>query len=427
MVNKILVFTFFIIGQVAIGQEIIDSAIVHMETMVYFENDESILTEDDKPEILKLLDRAEKYSDYKFWVEAHTDDVGSEEYNLVLSEKRKKSVVDFLLTQNVPINLIQSDFHGESRRIAFKQNDESRKLNRRVVLQLITKSQFLYLKGNIIDEESKEGITAQIQLIASNFKSEAKSDSTGKFKILSPVNSKVSIEIVAKDHFIATNKLKITEKHRDIKLKIPLPIIEIGKVFNFKNMLFFGNKSIMLPSSKPVLELLKRFMFLNNEQCIEIAGHINLPHESKVDKSTKNYRLSVARALEVHDALNEIGVGTERLLARGYGNWEMIYPFATNETQMKFNRRVEIIISECDSTLIIQNHEIPNREEFNLADRINRYYSDKNFQRDIQNFPKKAQVDLLKQIKSMKKNNIDPSQYSYRELLLALRNGFRSK
>jgi hypothetical protein len=141
----------------------------------------------------------------------------------------------------------------------------------------------------------------------------------------------------------------------------------------------------------------------------------------KIYEGSKNYRLSVARALEVHDALNKIGVGGERLLARGYGNWEMIYPFAKHEAQMKFNRRVEIIISDCESIRTIPNHEIPDREEFNLADDpINRYYSDKNYQRDIRNFPKKAQLDLLMQIKTMKENNLDPSQYTYRELLLSL-------
>jgi outer membrane protein OmpA-like peptidoglycan-associated protein len=426
MVNKTLVFIFLVIGQVATSQELIDSTIVHMEAMIYFDNDESILTEGDKPEILKLLSSTAKYSDYKLWVDAHTDDVGSEEYNLTLSEKRKQSVVDFLLSQNVPTNLIQSDFHGESKRISLKQNDESRKLNRRVSLQLITKKQFLYLKGNIFDEESKEGITAQIQLKSADFISEAKSDSSGEFKILAPNNSIVSIDITAKDYFIATNNLKITEKHRDIKLKVPLPRIEIGKVFNFKNMLFFGDRSIMLPSSHHVLEHLKRFMFLNNEQCIEIAGHINLPNEGKVDTNTHNYRLSVARALEVHDALHAIGVDTARILARGYGNWEMVYPFASTESQMKFNRRVEIIISDCDSTRLIQNHEIPNREEFNFVAPLHRYYSEDNLQSDIQSFPTKTQIDLLEHIKKMKNAQIDPSQYTYRELILALRKEQRS-
>lgn len=424
--NKVLVFIFLLVGHVATCQEIIDSAIVHLETVIYFENDEYILSEDDKPEILKLLDSAEKYSNYKFWVDAHTDDVGSEAYNLILSGKRKKSVVEFLKSQNVPDDYIQSNFHGESMRVSFNENDESRRLNRRVVLQLITKKQFLYLKGNVLDEESREGIEAQIQLSAKDFKSKTKSDSTGKFQILSPLDSKVSIEIVAKDHFVETNKLEISDKHRDINLKIPLPKIDIGKAFKFKDMLFVGDKSIILPNSHQALELLKRFMSLNYEQCIEIAGHVNLPNEGKVDKDTRYYQLSVARALEVHDALINIGIREDRILARGYGNWEMIYPFATSENQMRMNRRVEIIISDCDSSRMIQNHEIPNREEFNQpdlspnqSDILDRYFSRLSFKKDIQNFPKMVQVNIVRQIKGLKENNIDPSDYTYRELLLA--------
>ncbi len=419
--SKILASIFLLFCQFAFGQDVLDSTIVHLETIIYFDTNESSLTDDDLSKILQLLDEATKYSDYKLWVDAHTDEVGSESANLLLSEKRKDSVVSYLLSQKVSLDFIESDFHGESMRIARRHNNASRQLNRRVTVRLFTTKQFLYLEGTVIDEQTQKGIEADIQLRAVDFKSVTRTDTNGRFRILSPLNSNVTIEVVAKNYFIATKTLEITEKHKDVKLKIPLPDIKIGKIFNFEKILFVGNKSILLPTSYEPLEHLKRFMFENEDLCIEIAGHTNHPNQPKVEVNSLFYQLSVARALEVYDALNEIGVASDRMLARGYGNWNMVYPYAVAEFQMKHNRRVEIIISDCDSTATIQNQEVPNRAEFNRADPILRHYTDTSFQRDLENFnTKKIREDLTKQVKAMKKKDMDPTLYTYREMLMAL-------
>lgn len=418
--NRIFASLLLLASHTAFGQDILDSTIVHLETVIYFDTDESILSDDDKSEIRQLLDAASNYSDYKLWVDAYTDEVGSEAYNLELSEKRKESVVEYLLSQNVPVNFIESNFHGESMRVAPQTNNAGRQLNRRATLRLYTKKQYLYVEGTVVDEESNKGIQANILLRAIDFKMETKSDTNGQFRILSPLDSKVTIEVVAKNHFIATNTLDITKKHLDVNLKIPLPKAEIGKVFKFQNILFVGDKSIMLPDSYNALDHLKRFMVENDELCIEIAGHINHPNHSNVATNSRHFQLSVARALEVYDALIDIGVASDRMLARGYGNWKMIYAYTELESLMKYNRRVEIIITDCDSTSQIKNHQIPNREEFILADPILRHYAKFTFERDLSNFNPKIQHDLIRQIAEMEKNNLDPSKYTYREMLIAL-------
>lgn len=349
--------------------QVLDSIQLHSEVIIYFASDESILTDDDRTKILELINTSKSLNAYKFLIDAHTDDVGNETYNLQLSERRKASVVSFLESQHIPLIYINSNYHGESKRVVSQEDEASRKLNRRVVIQLLIPEQKeqeeqIYLRGTIVSEDSKNGIPAQIQLRSKDFESKVTTDSLGRFKILSPVDASVVLEVVAKDHFIASKTLKITERHSDINLKVPLSKIEAGKKFSLKNMLFVGNKSIMLPTSFKALEHLKRFMTANGEQCIEIGGHVNVPHHPKLKKDTYDYQLSVARALEVHDELVGIGVDSTRLLARGYGNWQMIYPKALKEEQMKFNRRVEVVISKCDSTALLKNHSIPNRKHF---------------------------------------------------------------
>lgn len=401
------------------SQEVLDSSIVHHEKVIYFNSDEHALSEGDKAEILELIEVKDGFESYQFYVDAHTDDVGSDTYNQKLSERRKESIVSYLKAHQIADTSVISNFHGESLRVALSDDKESRRLNRRAVVQLITKKKFVYLKGVILDEETKEAISADIQLNTKTFSSTTKTDSTGKFKILSPTDTYVSIEVVAKDYFIETNTLKVTEAYAGKFLKVPMPKIEIGKKFTFKNMLFVGNKSIVLPGSKRVLEHLKRFMFVNTEQCIEIAGHINRPNNGRVEKHTVNYQLSVARALEVHDALQRIGIDEDRMLARGYGNWQMLFPFAKSEEKQRLNRRVEIVISDCDSTKTILNHAIPNREDFNLPNPGERQYSELHLERDIKKFSSKAQNDIKAQIKKFKKKGRDATQYTYREMLKA--------
>jgi len=419
MFRYIIFFLFILSGFELTGQNVKDSSIVHEEFLIYYDTDVFALGSSDKEALDSLILKANEES-YKFYVDAHTDDVGTNEYNLELSNKRKTEIVSYLISQNIDQQNIISNFHGETLKVAFENNDQSRQKNRRAVVQLITVQQFVYVQGEIVDDETLEGIPAEILIRNNTFESSTKTNSDGRFKLLAPVDQIVSIEVVAKDYFIETNTIKITVNHAEKSLKIPLPKAEIGDKFTFEQMLFRGGRSIMLPQSKPALQHLKRFMFVNSDHCIEIAGHINHPSQPKVETTSFNFDLSVARANVVYYELYNIGVTADRMLARGYGNWEMVFPFARMESQMRKNRRVEIIISDCDSTRLISNHEVVNKDVFNKPPPNQRVYVEAEFEKDILHFPAKAQKDLKRQIKKMKKKNIDPSQFTYMEMLIAL-------
>lgn len=66
-------------------------------------------------------------------VTGHTDSVGSDAYNLKLSEKRAKSVADYLVTSGIPADSVLSvGGAGESQPVADNKTAEGRALNRRV-------------------------------------------------------------------------------------------------------------------------------------------------------------------------------------------------------------------------------------------------------------------------------------------------------
>ena len=69
-------------------------------------------------------------------VEGHTDSVGSDDYNLTLSQKRAQAVRDYLVQQGIPENSIASRGLGKAGPVASNDTPEGRQQNRRVELVL---------------------------------------------------------------------------------------------------------------------------------------------------------------------------------------------------------------------------------------------------------------------------------------------------
>lgn len=70
----------------------------------------------------------------KLEVEGHTDNVGSEEYNQLLSEQRAATVLEFLVQQGLPESSVTSHGFGKSQPVAANDTPEGRAKNRRVEL-----------------------------------------------------------------------------------------------------------------------------------------------------------------------------------------------------------------------------------------------------------------------------------------------------
>ena len=70
-------------------------------------------------------------------VEAHTDSIGSEEYNLALSDRRAAAVYMHLTGAGVPSSMLESKGFGEAEPIATNETEEGRSDNRRVELEPI--------------------------------------------------------------------------------------------------------------------------------------------------------------------------------------------------------------------------------------------------------------------------------------------------
>jgi outer membrane protein OmpA-like peptidoglycan-associated protein len=87
------------------------------------------------------------YPSLHLQVEGHTDSVGSDEYNLSLSERRAEAVRDYFIQQGVPANSIEARGFGKTEPIASNDTPEGRQQNRRVELVLSGEA----IGGNMLD------------------------------------------------------------------------------------------------------------------------------------------------------------------------------------------------------------------------------------------------------------------------------------
>ncbi len=73
-----------------------------------------------------------KYSDRTVIIEGHTDDIGEEDYNVDLSQRRADSVMAFLVSKGVASSRMTTLGRGESSPVADNASSTGRQLNRRV-------------------------------------------------------------------------------------------------------------------------------------------------------------------------------------------------------------------------------------------------------------------------------------------------------
>jgi outer membrane protein OmpA-like peptidoglycan-associated protein len=80
----------------------------------------------------KVVDIMNRYPAIRLEIAAHTDNMGSFEYNMNLSQKRVQSMVDYLVTRGIDAARLEGKGYGESRPIAANNTEEGRMINRRV-------------------------------------------------------------------------------------------------------------------------------------------------------------------------------------------------------------------------------------------------------------------------------------------------------
>ncbi len=104
---------------------------------VNFDSGSSVLKEQARITLNKMSDILKKHSEIKIFVQAHTDNIGSDKENLKLSKSRAESVKNYLESRGISSARIVEEGYGETYPIATNKTAEGRALNRRVVFKLV--------------------------------------------------------------------------------------------------------------------------------------------------------------------------------------------------------------------------------------------------------------------------------------------------
>src|SRR5574344_314268 len=101
---------------------------------ILFDVDKATLKPDLQTSLAKIAGILSVYQELDVSVEGHTDNTGSEEHNLKLSEHRAKNVLEFLVSQGIDTARLTSKGYGMTVPVADNATKEGRQKNRRVDL-----------------------------------------------------------------------------------------------------------------------------------------------------------------------------------------------------------------------------------------------------------------------------------------------------
>lgn len=263
---------------------------------VFFESGKAALTPDSYPQLNKLASELIAEPDMNIEVCGYTDNVGNDEDNLVLSQKRAQTVVDYLMAAGISQERMIATGYGSANPIADNATFEGRARNRRIEVKIHTAA----------------GSSAR--------KNEPKKIQKPKPPVKPAPDNKQENQ-------------KPAEKMQE-KMQKPEKVEQ--KVL--KNVFFASGKAEIARESYPSLNEVAAEMMADKSMKIEVCGYTD-----NVGSDAVNLKISKKRAEAVVEYLIAAGISKDRLNAKGLGEADPIADNATKEGRAK-NRRIEIKI-----------------------------------------------------------------------------------
>ena len=110
---------------------------LNSEHIVYFDFGKWDLKEAAIPILNELAQTLKENPDYTLHITGHTDNIGTDEFNFELSEKRAQSVKEYLISSGCSENKIIITAKGKEEPLNDNLTDQDRAINRRVVFSII--------------------------------------------------------------------------------------------------------------------------------------------------------------------------------------------------------------------------------------------------------------------------------------------------
>jgi len=114
-----------------------EGILITFDSGILFDVDSYVLKPATQTNAKKLAVTLNKYDDTEIHVLGHTDNTGTDEYNMTLSKKRAAAVEDYLIDLDVAGSRLSKIGLGETDPIATNETAEGRALNRRVEITIV--------------------------------------------------------------------------------------------------------------------------------------------------------------------------------------------------------------------------------------------------------------------------------------------------
>lgn len=104
---------------------------------ITFESNSAELRKSSFSELNRVIELMHQNSSLVIEIAAHTDDIGTDDYNLKLSQRRAKSVATYLKAKGIVNKRFEAKGFGKSKPLTHNENEEGRSMNRRVELIIL--------------------------------------------------------------------------------------------------------------------------------------------------------------------------------------------------------------------------------------------------------------------------------------------------
>ena len=106
---------------------------------IFFDFDKYSLKTDSYPELERITKFLNENKDVKVGIAGHTDNIGTGEYNMKLSERRAQAVANYLFKNNIDKRRIEIQYYGKTKPLDTNDTVEGRRINRRVEFIILEK------------------------------------------------------------------------------------------------------------------------------------------------------------------------------------------------------------------------------------------------------------------------------------------------
>ncbi len=104
---------------------------------IFFDFDKSLLKAESGPELDRMVELLKEKPTMEIEIAGHTDNIGTDKYNMALSERRSKTVVAYLIRQGISRKRLKAKYFGETRPLETNDTEEGREKNRRVEFKIL--------------------------------------------------------------------------------------------------------------------------------------------------------------------------------------------------------------------------------------------------------------------------------------------------